>query len=211
MSVRQGTNIIASGGIVNYHDDSITGTGLIDDPLSIKQSLLKKINISQGVTNAGKILQVGPTGNVELRDLTMLGPKVYVVNGMILNSSTDTIQGVGRAIVSLYPSGMARVDFCCKITVAGSANTFNWGINRDQLHLLNSAIPVITPKQGVCTYLNVSGFDGLNGNSGTLEAISQFWQPGRIYQNSGDFGGWPSNQFGVDAYITGTAYGTYTA
>lgn len=188
-----------------------------------------KANVSaQGTYDSGETYSAGTVGeaiqnkaNTDLSNLTAtgkskLGPTRFIVNGVVLNSSIDPIEGAGRVVVTLYPNGVARIDFVVEITTSGSGSTaFSYGINRDILHALNPSIPIITPGAGVCHYFKTTSGGGawnetLNQYSGTLSAVSQFWQPGRVYNTNGDTGGWPANSFVVGHRIVGTAYGTYT-
>lgn len=156
--------------------------------------------------------------NVGLDNLTTsgknkLGADILRSTGMLLNSSGDTVEGIGIAEVYLYKNGVAKIEFAVQISQAGtSGSAFNWGINRDLLKLHNANIPTITPSGGVVTFFNSSGnySAGLNGYGGGASPVSQFWQLGRIYNTSGGYGGWPASEMQINVCITGTLWGTYT-
>ena len=143
-----------------------------------------------------------------------LGPTVYTAPGFLLNSVADTCEGYGIVTVSLYPNGIARVDFDIQITANGTGSAyFLWGLNRNLIKNINSNIPTITPiGGGSLTYYNTSGgiADDRMGYGGTMVAVSEFWQPSRMYTTSGYIGGWPANACVVNQRLIGVCYGTYT-
>ena len=141
-------------------------------------------------------------------------PKIISGAGKILDSNGDTIEGVGHFDVTLYQNGTCRVDFICKITTAGTSDdNFDWGINPTLLTAINTTIPTITPSnRGSCIYINSNG--ALNtsniGYGGTSRAsASNRWAFGRIYQTTGEHGGWNSRRLPVDSYIHGFVVGTF--
>ena len=141
-------------------------------------------------------------------------PKVYVASGLLFNSDGDTCEGYGTATVSLYPNGIARVDFNIKFTTSGtSTSNFQCGLNRDLLSSINSNIPTITPiRGGSLTYYATSGSvdNDKMGYGGLMTIANQFWQPARIYNTSGSIGGWPADKYVANQRIIGVCYGTYT-
>lgn len=157
--------------------------------------------------------------NTDLSNLTAtgkgkLGPKVYVASGFLFNSAGDTCEGYGTATVSLYPNGIARVDFNIKFTTSGtSSSNFQCGLNRDLLSNINSNIPTITPIQGgSLTYYATSGSVGNDkmDYGGLMTNVNQFWQPARIYDTSGSVGGWGAQCYVANQRIIGVCYGTYS-
>lgn len=140
-------------------------------------------------------------------------PKVYKVNGIILSSATDPIRGAGRAIVTLYSNGFAKIDFEVKISTSGSSNTdFSFGIDPNLLHSLNNNVPVITPSVGTCTYYTTTGEISTTKQAygGGVHFSNGYWSFGRVYQTDGAYGGWSAAEFVINQMISGTCYGTYT-
>ena len=157
--------------------------------------------------------------NTDLSNLTStgkgkLGPVVYRVTGQVLNSANTTVTGIGDLYVSLYPNGIAVIEYTIHGTNGGGTDTdFSWGINRDLISVLNNNIPSITPLYGSCHFYSISSgafSDEKNQYGGYLVRVGQFWQPGRVYDASGNVGGWPTSKMGPGTMIFGTAYGTYT-
>ena len=172
-----------------------------------------KANISaQGTYDANETYTAGTVG-AEISNLKSY-PKVYVASGFLFNSVGDTCEGYGTATVSLYPNGIARVDFNIKITTSGtSSSNFQCGLNRDLLSNINSNIPTITPIiGGSLTYYATSGSVGDNkmDYGGLMTSVNQFWQPARIYNPSGSIGGWGANQYVANQRIIGVCYGTFS-
>lgn len=161
--------------------------------------------------------QLNDKADTDLSNLTSagkskIGPKIYRVAGHLINSSADTVQGHGVAEVYLYPNGIALIEFSIQCTTSGSsASHFQWGINSDLLTSKNSQIPKITPVGGTVTFYATNGNVDADkmGYGGTLSAISQFWQLGRVYTLDGATGGWPAGNFVVGQRVVGTAWGTY--
>lgn len=155
--------------------------------------------------------------NTDLSNLTtegkkQLGPVCYRVAGLLINSVADTVQGHGVAEVYLYPNGFAKIEYSIKCTTSGSSTSyFQWGINSDLLTSKNPQIPKITPVGGTMTFYATNGNIAADrtGYGGILAAVSQFWQPGRVYTLEGDTGGWPAGNFLVNQRVVGTAWGTY--
>ena len=116
--------------------------------------------------------------------------------------------------MSLYPNGIARVDFNIKITTSGtSSSNFQCGLNRDLLSSINSNIPTITPiKGGSLTYYATSGSvtDNKMDYGGLMTSVNQFWQPARIYDTSGSIGSWGADQYVANQRIIGVCYGTFS-
>lgn len=157
--------------------------------------------------------------NTDLSNLTAtgkskLGVVVYHITGQVLNSANTTVTGIGDLYVSLYPNGIAVIEYTIHGTNGGGTDTdFSWGINRDLISNLNNNIPSITPLYGSCHFYAISSgtfTDEKNGYGGVLVPVGQFWQPGRVYTTSGDIGNWSSSKMGPGTMIFGTAYGTYT-
>ena len=139
-------------------------------------------------------------------------PKVYTVTGVIADCRVDNFKGSGVANVTLYASGLAEINYEYKVTAKGSGNeTWCWGLNRNLLHSLNNEIPLIEPMRGgVIHYFNYSLnylFEGYAGSHWYVEHT--YWEPGRIFQEIGSEGGWPSNKLPIDCYVTGIAYGKF--
>ena len=113
----------------------------------------------------------------------------------------------------MHNSGLAEIHYAYEITTSGSnSQGWSWGLNRDLLVMLNSNIPTITPIVGgtLIIFRSDGVVDtGSNGYGGINSAMSQFWQPARIYQTDGAYGGWSSNTFPVGYRCCGVAYGTY--
>jgi hypothetical protein len=161
--------------------------------------------------------QLATKANTDLGNLTtegkkQLGPVCYRVSGKLINSIADTVEGYGVAEVYLYPNGFAKIEYSIQCTQSGSSTSyFQWGINRDLLTSKNSQIPKITPVGGTMTFYGTNGNIAADrtGYGGILAAVSQFWQPGRVYKLEGDTGGWPAGNFVVNQRVVGTAWGTY--
>ena len=141
-------------------------------------------------------------------------PRIISGAGKILDSSGDTIEGVGHFDVTLCQNGTCRVDFICKITTAGTGDTnFDWGINPTLLTAINATIPTITPgASGSCIYIDSSGVlnTSVTSYGGTSWAsASNRWTFGRIYKTTGENGIWPAHRLPVDSYIHGFVVGTF--
>jgi microcystin-dependent protein len=147
-------------------------------------------------------------------------PANYTAIGTIFTG--NTIRGYGKADVTLYPNGIARVDYAIEITTSYVANEFGYGISPDALHTINSNIPLITPitpdPKGNYLWL-INGASGIikRNNLGFSSAHGRvnynnklYWQLGRIYNTSATYGGWPTSEFAVGDYITGTCWGTFS-
>lgn len=147
-------------------------------------------------------------------------PANYTAIGTIFTG--NTIRGYGKADVTLYPNGIARVDYAIEITTSYVANEFGYGISPDALHTINSNIPLITP---ITPDPKGSYLWFINGTSGIIKRNSLgyssahgrvnynnklYWQLGRIYNTSATYGGWPTSEFAVGDYITGTCWGTFS-
>lgn len=141
--------------------------------------------------------------------------KVISVVGEIINCDINTstnVSGKGRAIITLE-KGLAKIDFTAYITRAGTGNLFGVGLNRDLLRGLNNLIPVIAPVTGLCHYYNEAGDldTNLEGYGGNISPVGQYWQFGRFYTESMDFGGWPASTYYKGLRIIGTCYGRYSS
>ena len=151
---------------------------------------------------------------LDWNDKTILGPEVYRANGLLLNSSGDTCEGVGTATVYLYQNGIAVIDFNIKITASGtSSSVFTCGLNRNLLVAANSNIPKITPiSGGSLTYYATDGHTSSENMEygGTTTSLVQFWQAARVYDSSGSIGGWPASTYVANQRLIGTVYGTYS-
>jgi microcystin-dependent protein len=147
-------------------------------------------------------------------------PANYTAIGTIFTG--NTIRGYGKADVTLYPNGIARVDYAIEITTSYVANEFGYGISPDALHTINSNIPLITPitpdpKGSYLWFINVASGIIKRNNLGYSSAHGRvnyngklYWQLGRIYNTSATYGGWPTSEFAVGDYITGTCWGTFS-
>lgn len=142
-------------------------------------------------------------------------PKFLYGSGKIVDASGDTTEGVGNFTLTLYNNGKCRIDFVFKITTAGTAaSNFNWGISTALLKAINSDIPNITVTYGgYAVYLNSNGTkdDSLNnyGGHATGSSDGSRWTFGRIYQATGEYGGWNSAKFPVGTFVYGCAIGTF--
>lgn len=139
--------------------------------------------------------------------------RTLTVIGDVMNCDTNTdtnVLGKGRVIITL-DNGVAKIDFSIYITRNGNGNLFGVGLNRDMLKNLDNSIPQITPVKGICHFYNEDGSlnTNLEGLSGNITGVGQYWQFGRIYTEDMDTGGWPASQYQRGMRITGTCYGTY--
>ena len=156
----------------------------------------------------------------ELTEIVNTYPKRYQGKGLVINGTT--IRGYGNITAILYGNGLAEINVDAKIETAGTGTSdFAWGVNKNLFaSLFGSSFPDITVPQvaginGFATFYDANGAvdDNLNGYGGGFTfstAGSQFWLPGRVYNTSGNVGGWPASEFKVDYRIIGTMYGTFT-
>lgn len=137
--------------------------------------------------------------------------KIYNPRGEIFNGSGVNIAGSGCATIIVIGS-IAVVHFSLKIRVTDATSSlFTYGLNRDLFKNIDANIPNITPLTG--GVMHVVDSDGKNKNTvtewgGSFEARSQFWLPGRIYTDSGNFGGWTASMFEVGDIVSGVCFGT---
>jgi microcystin-dependent protein len=177
----------------------------------------KSVGLPADITN--EVESIVSTETVSLLK-TYTYPANYTAIGKIFTG--NTIRGYGKADVTLYPNGIARVDYAIEITTSYAANEFGYGISPDALHTINSNIPLITPitpdPKGNYLWL-INGASGIikRNNLGFSSAHGRvnyngklYWQLGRIYNTSATYGGWPTSEFAVGDYITGTCWGTFS-
>ena len=134
----------------------------------------------------------------------------HQINGKLINSVNDVIDGYGSASVLLLQNGIARIDFSAKIETAGTnMNNYTWGLNRD--YFIAATGKTITPiTGGVLEYLKSSGIDAeRRGMGGMLIVGDHFWVPARVYDTGGNAGSWASGNIDVGTCLFGTCYGTY--
>ena len=147
-------------------------------------------------------------------------PKIYNCTGQIANSSGGTAVGTGVATVTLYASGLARIDYQYTISTAGSSSAttnFKWGLNRDLLSSRNSNIPTIVPiNGGVATWYNAKSssnwstfHETYNGYGCTHTVNSQFWCAARNHDGT-NVGSHPESTAYLNVRLCGTCYGTFT-
>lgn len=148
-------------------------------------------------------------------------PKILNCIGLIANASNDNFQGTGVATVTLYASGLAKIDYQYTVTTAGSTSAtsnYLWGLNRNLLTTRNSNIPTITPVAGgVAEWYNGKSnsiwsalHETYNGYGCTNQATAQFWLPSRNY-NGTSIGALAVSNAYLNMKICGTCYGTFTA
>ena len=143
-------------------------------------------------------------------------PKVYHGRGRLISGYNLAIAGYGSATLTLFETGIAKIDFVQTITIAdSSASNFNWGIDKGMFNtFFGVTLPEITPANaydGVATYYNSSGNLLLSAveNGGTFERHNGYWTPARTFETN-RIGGWPPSMFPVGSKIVGTCYGTFT-
>lgn len=139
--------------------------------------------------------------------------KRYNISGLIANDSQGVFHGYGMAIVLLYPTGDAIIDYSYKVVDTNSStDIWDWGLNRDLLVTINNNIPLITPNGygSLVIYTNTGVIDtgSMGYTHGTLP-INQYWGPGRIYDVEGHFGAWAVVNAKSNYLFKGIAYGTY--
>lgn len=145
--------------------------------------------------------------------------KYYEIGGMILNGASGyAVTGHGMATITILPNKIARVDYTVKISKSGViTDGMAWGINRNLLVYMNSAIPDITPLNGGTAMIyNADGTinDMLSGYGATHIKVGEFWNYGRAYQVNSDnshyvdYGQWQESVFTEGMRIVGTCYGT---
>ncbi len=158
---------------------------------------------------------VNPTRMNHIEDgIEAVGTRTIVqYYGTIINgASGSVIQGVGSATITL-DNGNARIDFNCNIVTVDSAESFMYGINRDLFTSITGK--TITPVgKGIMSFYGANGAldDLTNGYGGTCEILNnmdKFWRPARVYDTSGNVGGWSSLAFAQGMRIVGTVFGTY--
>lgn len=141
--------------------------------------------------------------------LSALGPTQYSVHGLIANED-GAFRAYGSAhifIVGTY----AYISYMYKVSAASTtSNNFNYGLSRDLIKNLNTAIPSITPYSGgIATVYDTTG----SIVSGTIQygmyhdAKGQFWALARLADTSGTSGDWPSTKFPVGQMVIGVAIG----
>lgn len=222
---------VADENLDNYNSDNLFGTktrNVATDPISDGTNGTPRTGTTTEVKAVGvnfiiKAKKVGaPTDFIDAISTilkTYTYPANYTAIGTIFTG--NTIRGYGKADVTLYPNGIARVDYAIEITTSYVANEFGYGISPDALHTINSNIPLITPitpdpKGNYLWFIN--GASGIikRSNLGYSSAHGRvnynnklYWQLGRIYNTSATYGGWPTSEFAVGDYITGTCWGTF--
>lgn len=165
----------------------------------------------------GNWVKIAPTS------ISINYPKVYHGVGQLINGSSLAIAGYGTGTLTLYETGIARLDFVQTITTADSSTSnFKWGINRNLFNtFFGTTIPTITPNSGYCGTAAFYKSNGTTapmdvatvGNGGTFErpsSATQFWTPARNYNTSGNRGAWPPSQFPAGTRIVGTCWGTFS-
>ena len=147
-------------------------------------------------------------------------PKILNCVGDIANADGDSFVGTGVATVTLYASGLAKIDYQYTARVAGSSSAttnFKWGLNRNLLTTRNSNVPTITPVNGGVAewYAAKSNstwsslHETYNGYGCTHTVNSQFWCAARNH-NGTSVGAFPVNTANLNIRICGTCYGTFT-
>ena len=155
-------------------------------------------------------------------------PKIYIAQGAIATTQDNSAKFYGLATVTLYGSGVAFIDFVYRCIQATSKESFNWGLDSQALHSINSNIPLITPTPGAghwiayvaqtSPYLASTSFDSLGYATSFIKGSSnRYWLPNRIgyangsYTNATTEFAIPANTFAKgNVCMKGTAYGTFT-
>lgn len=207
--------------LAKYSDTPFTGTQAEWDALTIDEKLTyKQVNITDDESDTNVVVDAvtngdmhAVTSNAVYDELKKIQSQAYECSGYLINSFEGEIEGYGRATVTLK-DGVAEIKFSARIHTNTMTPTFNWGLNRDLLHILLPDLPVITP---INTNSNLQFFAAngtalidLMGYGAMASGENQFWIPARMYQLDGGTGIWSSDRFPVNSYITGTVYGTYT-
>ena len=165
-------------------------------------------------TTTGSVTANDPTPVSSAAVHAAVDGKTYFVKGEIVSGTNTPIRGHGTAEVILQ-NGKASINFVAKITTAGTENNiWSWGLSATKLKALNNALPTISPLSevsGTGVYYNSSGNIDIDATSygGCFTGNSPYWTPTRLYDTSGNLGGWPPVRFPVDKIITGTVFGTY--
>lgn len=133
----------------------------------------------------------------------------YNYNGVLINGDNGaTAYGIGHATITVYPRGLAKIDFTARITTAGtSGSSYRVGLNRN---FLTSAVgAVITPVTGGrISFFRAGMYDKeINGYGAFGQPTDEFWMLSRIYMTDSSFGNWLDAVYQVDDIITGTVYG----
>ena len=155
-------------------------------------------------------------------------PKIYIAQGAIATIQDNSAKFYGLATVTLYGSGVAFIDFVYRCIQATSKESYNWGLDSQALHSINSNIPLITPTSGAghwiayvaqpSPYLASTSFDSLGYATSFVEDSSnRYWLPNRIGYANGSYTN-ATTEFAISANtfakekvcIKGTAYGTFT-
>lgn len=155
-------------------------------------------------------------------------PKIYIAQGAVATTQDNSAKFYGLATVTLYGSGVAFIDFVYRCIQATSKESFNWGLDSQALHNINSNIPLITPTPGAghwiayvaqpSPYLASTSFDSLGyATSFTKGSSNRYWLPNRIGYANGSYTN-ATTEFAISANtfakenvcIKGTAYGTFT-
>ena len=159
--------------------------------------------------------------NMDMLD-GLLGSNIYVAHGVIFDSASGNVRGIGTATVTVEAAtGCARIDFSIQITQDGVGTTdFLYGIDRDALRTINPNIPLITPVTGgVVTVYSASDTGATVSQAAThygglLSAHSnkKYWNLARVYDLNtdgvtGKVGAWPQSTFKTLARLVGTCYG----
>lgn len=173
-------------------------------------------NLTSTATNKPLSAAQGKTVNDKVKTY----PKILNCVGEIANSVGGAAIGTGVATVTLYASGLAKIDYQYTITTAGTSTAttnFKWGLNRDLLSARNANIPTITPVNGGVAewYAAKSNsvwsslHESYNGYGCTHTVNSQFWCAARNH-NGTSVGAYPVSTAVLNIRICGTCYGTFT-
>lgn len=138
-------------------------------------------------------------------------PIIFHRTGWLINSSNDVVAANGTASIELYPNGTFVAHVEAKINAKGNAESYSWGFNADALKATCGVSSMVPVAGGVARFYTSTGEIDSNstGAGGTFTKNGQFWTPARNY-NGTQVGGWGSNHFAVNQYISGTVYGTWS-
>lgn len=136
----------------------------------------------------------------------------FSVLGDIMSSATDAMKARGFAGVSIQ-DGLARIDFTCKITTAGTdSSNYNWGLDLSVFRNSTALLSGLTfMSSGNWTAYKSDTYAPLIGSMGyatRLTATETHAVPARLYDASGtNFGAWASSYFSLGTYFSGHVYG----
>ena len=220
-SAATGANTKASGAIASLAENFETTNTYTIGQLVIYNNLLYKcisaVNVP-GPWNSSKWVRID-LDDIYRELISAIQTKAskieyaYNYHGTVINTLGGSLRGFGAAAITL-DNGIARIDFAAKISVNETTSGINtWGVNRDYFTSITGK--TINPVAGgVMTVYASDGsvLDSRTDFSGTFLQNGQFWQPARVYDNSGvyDVGGWASATFAAGQRIIGTCYGTYS-